>query len=90
MKEGKNVYGSYGTATSNGGVDYNSECLNKNSFTNSINNMREKYMPEGMGKNNDYPGHVIFGCSDKLKVSSNWHNAIDANLLFQLYGKKEW
>ena len=25
-----------------------------------------------------------------MKVSSNWHNAIDANLLFQLYGTKEW
>ena len=90
MKEGKNVYGSWGTATNNGGMDWGNECLNANSFTKSINAMREKYMPAGMGKCNDYPGHVIFGCSETLKVSSNWHNAIDANLLFQLYGNKEW
>merc|ERR1711907_242705 len=90
MKEGKNVYGSFGTGTSNGGMDYGNKCLNANPFTQSILNLREKFMPSGMGKKNDYPGHVIFGCSNKMKVSSNWHNAIDANLLFQLYGNKEW
>lgn len=153
MKDGKNVYGSFGTGTSNGGMDYGTKCLNANPFTISILNLREKFMPEyvhtpfsshaprthsngsiatfpfdicrdvrrhsrqrqrqrpfvpldhshahtsvrthtfgcrGMGKKNDYPGHVIFGCSNKMKVSSNWHNAIDANLLFQLYGNKEW
>lgn len=37
-----------------------------------------------------FVGHLIFGCSTQMKTSSNWHNAIDANLLFQLYGNKEW
>ena len=72
MKDGKNVYGSYGTGTSNGGMDMGDECLNKNPFSESIRELRDKFLPTGMGVKADYPGHVIFGCSTKMKVSSNW------------------
>lgn len=46
MMDGKNIYGSFGTGTSNGGMDYGNQCLNANPFTTSILNLREKYMPE--------------------------------------------
>ena len=38
----------------------------------------------------EYPGHVIFGSTNETEVSTSWHNAIDANLLFQLCGQKLW
>ena len=90
MKSGRNVYGSFGTGTSNGGVDLGSTCMNNSIFSRSIMKMRGDFLPDGMFKKQEYPGHLIFGCSEEMKVSSNWHNAIDANLLFQLYGNKEW
>ena len=90
MKEGKNVYGSFGTGTSNGGIDFGSDCMNNSIYSRSIMKMRNEFLPDGMFKKQEYPGHLIFGCSEEMKVSSNWHNAIDANLLFQLHGNKEW
>ena len=56
MKEGKNVYGSYGTGTSNGGMDAGDDCLNKNPFSESIRELRDKFLPTGMGVKADYPG----------------------------------
>ena len=56
MKEGRNVYGSYGTGTSNGGVDLGTDCMNNSVYAKSILALKDQYLPDGMFKNNEYPG----------------------------------
>ena len=50
MKEGKNVYGSFGTGTSNGGIDFGNDCMNNSVYSRSILRMRDRFLPEGMFK----------------------------------------
>jgi hypothetical protein len=80
MESGKEVYGSYGTGTRNYRL----------AFVESILRFKRRLLGGQLFCGNDYPGHVIFGSCNRLKTSSDWHCAIDANLLFQLHGQKEW
>jgi hypothetical protein len=80
MESGQRVYGSYGSGTRN----YQA------AFVDSILKFKKRFLGEHLFCRDDYPGHVIFGSCDRLDTSSDWHGAIDANLVFQLHGRKEW
>ena len=73
------IYGSFGYGTGN------TEAIHKA----GIHKLKDAIAPE-IFLGNGYPGHVIFGSTNETEVSTSWHNAIDANLLFQLCGSKEW
>ena len=73
------IYGSFGYGTGN----------HRKAHKRSIKAMKRRLAPN-IFKGNTYPGHLIFGSTNETEVSTSWHNAIDANLLFQLCGTKEW
>lgn len=86
MKEGRNVYGSYGSGTSNGGVDLGCDCMNNSIFSKSILALKDKYIPEGMFKKNEYPG-TLKSFETHLRESLIWyreHNC-KSRLLTNLY-----
>jgi len=80
MNNGYKVYGSFGVGTENFG----------HTFSRTILDWKSKLLPADMFAKNEYSGHLIFGACDELQTSSPWHNAVDANLLFQLHGEKHW
>lgn len=79
MEAGEDVYGSFGTGTPN--LD--------EVTVGVIRALKRRILPAGTFAAHENPGHVIFGSSGKRQTTTGWHNAIDANLLFQLHGTKD-
>ncbi|EGB03837.1 hypothetical protein AURANDRAFT_67687 [Aureococcus anophagefferens] len=79
MMTNKSLYGSFGYGTNNMDPEHLDAFLR----------LKDLYAP-GLFTEGGYPGHIIFGSANDTIVSSSWHNAIDANLLFQLCGDKLW
>ena len=77
--QSQKIYGSFGYGTGN------YEDVHKE----SIRRIKAAIVPE-LFSGLEYPGHMIFGSTNETEVSTSWHNAIDANLLFQLCGRKMW
>ena len=80
MNEGQDVYGSFGTGTPN--IDEET--------VGAICRLKRQLLPADVYAEDQNPGHVIFGSSTRKHTTTGWHNAIDANLLFQLQGRKGW
>ena len=80
MLEGQDVYGSFGTGTPN--ID--------ETTVGAIRRLKRTILPAEVYADDQNPGHVIFGSARVPQITTSWHNAIDANLLFQLHGSKDW
>ena len=80
LTAGENVYGSFGTGTPN--IDAQT--------VDVIRRLKRQVLPAEVYADDQNPGHVIFGSSTQKHTTTGWHNAIDANLLFQLHGRKGW
>lgn len=78
MEAGDDVYGSFGTGTPN--LD--------EVTVGSIRALKRRILPAETFAGHENPGHVIFGSSRTRQTTTGWHNAVDANLLFQLHGTK--
>ncbi len=79
MEAGEDVYGSFGTGTPN--LD--------EVTVGVIRALKRRILPAGTFAGHENPGHVIFGSTRTRQTTTGWHNAVDANLLFQLHGTKE-
>ncbi|MEM7156940.1 MAG: hypothetical protein AAF799_29080 [Myxococcota bacterium] len=80
MNAGQDVYGSFGTGTPN--IDEQT--------VDVIRRLKRQVLPADVYADDQNPGHIIFGSSTQRQTTTGWHNAIDANLLFQLHGRKGW
>lgn len=80
IEQGEDVYGSFGTGTPN--LDEATVAV--------IRRLKARILPPEVFADHQNPGHVIFGATSRLQTTTGWHNAIDANLLFQLHGTKHW
>lgn len=79
MEAGDDVYGSLGTGTPN--LD--------EVTVGVIRALKRRLLPAETFASHDNPGHVIFGSTRRRQTTTGWHNAVDANLLFQLHGPKD-
>ncbi|MCA9709879.1 MAG: hypothetical protein KDK70_28835, partial [Myxococcales bacterium] len=79
MEAGEDVYGSLGTGTPN--LD--------EVTVGVIGALKRRILPAGTFASHENPGHVIFGSTSRRQTTTGWHNAVDANLLFQLHGTKD-
>ncbi len=80
MEAGEDVYGSFGTGTPN--LD--------EVTVGAIQALKRTILPADVFAKDENPGHVIFGSTTRRQATTGWHNAMDANLLLQLHGTKEW
>jgi len=80
MEESKKVYGSFGAATNN----------RLEEALASVLELKRRFLPPTVFPLNTFVGHIIFGSTDEVATSTEWHNGISANLVFQLAGRKLW